>query len=129
MALGLNAANLANLMLNLLGSASVSGSANVYVQLHTGDPGANGTTAASAETTRVLCAWNASSGGSRSISNTLEWAAWTAGTETISHVSLWDASSAGNFLWSGALSSSKTVNNTDTLQITSLSLSITPLAA
>lgn len=129
MTTGLNTANLANKWLDMLAGTAFSAPATVYVQLHTGDPGAVGTTAASAETTRAAVSWNAASAGSKAMSGTLEWAAWSAGTETISHISIWDATSAGNFLWSGALSSSKTVNDTDTLQITSLSVSLSPLAA
>lgn len=129
MTTGLHTANLANKWLDMLGGSAFSAPANTYVQLHTGDPGAAGTTAASAETTRVQATWGAATGGSKAITATLEWASWTAGTETISHVSIWDASSAGNVLWTGALSSAKTVNNTDTLQITALSVSLSPLTA
>jgi hypothetical protein len=129
MTTGLHAVNLADKWLDMLGGTAFSAPANTYVQLHTGDPGAAGTTAASAETTRVQATWGASASGTKSITTTLEWASWTAGTETISHVSIWDASSAGNVLWTGALSASKTVNNTDTLQITALSVSLSPLTA
>lgn len=129
MTTGLHTANLANKWLDMLGGTAFSAPANTYVQLHTGDPGAAGTTAASAETTRVQATWGAAAAGSKAITATLEWASWTAGTETISHVSIWDASSAGNVLWTGALSSAKTVNNTDTLQITALSVSLSPLTA
>lgn len=129
MTTGLHTANLANKWLDMLGGSAFSAPANTYVQLHTGDPGAAGTTAASAETTRVQATWGAAASGSKAITATLEWASWTAGTETISHVSIWDASSSGNVLWTGALSASKTVNNTDTLQITALSVSLSPLTA
>jgi hypothetical protein len=40
-------------------------------------------------------------------------------------VSFWDASSTGNFLWSAALTASKTINTGDTLNISSASLTIT----
>jgi hypothetical protein len=50
-------------------------------------------------------------------------------TETISHISVWDASTAGNFLWSAALTTSKSVVNTDTLTFTTLGVSLTPIAA
>jgi hypothetical protein len=63
------------------------------------------------------------------MSGTLSWSSWSAGTETISHISIWDNVSAGNVLWTGALSSSKTVNNGDTLNITSLTAALTPLMA
>ena len=67
--------------------------------------------------------------GSKSMSGTLSWTSWAAGTETISHISIWDNSTAGNVLWSGQLSSNKTVNNGDTLNITSLTAALTPLMA
>ena len=129
MAVGLSTTGVANKMLDLVDSASVTGYSSTYVQLHTGDPGSAGTSNVSAETTRDAITWAATSGGSKAISGTLEWASWDAGTETISLISIWDASSGGTFIWSGALTTSKSVSNTDTLQITSLTLSLTPLAA
>lgn len=129
MTTGLNTANLANKWLDMLGGTAFTAPTGAYVQLHTGDPLAAGTTAASSETTRDQITWSAASGGSKAMSGTLEWASWSAGTETISHISIWDAASSGNFLWSGALTASKTVNDGDTLQITSLTVSLTPLAA
>lgn len=129
MAVGLSGANLANKMLSLVDTASVDGYSETYVQLHTGDPGATGTANVSGETDRVAVTWAASSGGSKSMTGTLEWASWTAGNETISHITLWDSSTGGAFIWSGALTTAKAVGNTDTLQITSLTLSLTPLAA
>ena len=115
-------------MLNTL--RNVSGAvAVVAVKLHTGDPGAAGTTAASANTTRNAITFSAASAGSMSLSATTSWASWAAGTETISHLSIWDSTTAGNFLWSVALTASKTVNNGDTLTLNTLTLSVSTLAA
>jgi hypothetical protein len=50
-------------------------------------------------------------------------------TETISHISFWDASTGGNFMWSVALTASKSVINGDTLSMSSLTLAFTPIAA
>ena len=129
MAVGLSTTGVANKMLDLVDSASVTGYSSTYVQLHTGDPGASGTSNVSGETARPEITWATTGGGSKSITGTLEWAAWSAGNETISHISIWDATSGGTFIWSGALTTAKAVSNTDTLQITSLTLSLTPLAA
>lgn len=96
---------------------SYSGNANVYIQLHTGDPGAAGTTSASAETTRPQLTFGTASGGSLAASE-VTWTAWSAGAETITHVSLWTASTAGTFICSGQLSSSKAMSNGDTLGVT-----------
>jgi len=101
----------------------------VWVKLHTnvGDPGAAGTSNPSAVLTRNQATWNAASGGSMTI-NTL--AAWTmTTTETIAHISMWDASTAGNFLQSASLTTPQAVVNTNTLTLTTLTLSYTPIAA
>jgi hypothetical protein len=96
---------------------------DVYVKLHTGDPGEDGTSAAATEDTREEAAWATASAGSIATSGTIEWTN-VAATETYSHWSLWDASTAGNCLWTGALSSSAAVTAGDTFQITSLTLSL-----
>lgn len=130
MAVGLSAVNLANKWLDMLGATAFTAPTNTYVKLHTGDPGAAGATAASANATRVVLAWGAASAGSKSIVATLpSWASWAAGAETISHISVWDALTVGNFLFSGALTVAKPVANGDTLNLTSLSVSFTPIAA
>ena len=121
------AAATANSWLNVLRGTTYTGVAGLFVQLHTADPGAAGTTAISAVTTRNALTLNAASGGSCRLS-TLASYSMTA-TETISHVSLWTASSAGTFLASGALTASKAVNNGDTLTFNSFTLSFTPIAA
>lgn len=129
MTVGLSAANLANKWLDVLGATTFTGITTVYVKLHTGDPGSAGTANASAETTRKALSWSAASAGSKSISASVSWTSWSAGSETISHISLWDASTAGNFLGSAALTASKAVANSDTLTLSSLSVSLSPIAA
>lgn len=129
MALGPSAANWANKALDVLAGTSFTAPANTFVRLHTADPGASGTTAGSANTTRQQIVWAAASAGAKAMSGSLSWTAWAAGTETISHISIWDASTGGNFLWSVALSTPRTVNNGDTFTLSSLSLSVTGLAA
>ena len=96
---------------------------NVYVKLHTGDAGEEGTSNAATEDTRKVAAWATASSGSIATDATLEWTN-VAATETYSHWSLWDAVTAGNCLWTGALSSSAAVTAGDTFQITSLTLSL-----
>lgn len=130
MAVGLSTANLANLWLDTLGGAAATPGTTLYAKLHTGDPGSAGTSNASSVTTRVALAWAAASGGSKAINNTPSWASW-AGTspETVTHVSVWDASTAGNFRYSFALTTSKTMTTGDTLNLTSHSFALTPLAA
>lgn len=130
MTVGLAATTLANKWLDMLGATAFTAPTNTYMKLHTADPGAAGTTAASANTTRVIIAWAAASAGSKAIQATLpSWASWASGSETISHVSVWDNLTAGNFLYSFALTTPKAITNGDTLNMTSHSIAFTPIAA
>jgi hypothetical protein len=127
MALGLAAAT-ANSILNVYRTVTWTG-LTVWVKLHTADPGAAGATgAAVGSATRNQATWSAAAAGSMAISSL---AAWTNGgtSETISHISLWDASSAGNFLQSAALTGSQAWVSTNTLTLTTLTLTYTPIAA
>jgi hypothetical protein len=130
MVVGSSAVNLANSWLNMLGATAFTAPAGTYVKLHTADPGSAGATAASSVVTRPAVTWAAASAGSKASNNTPSWASW-AGTnaEVVTHISVWDASTAGNFLFSAALSASKTINTGDTLNLTSLSYALTPIAA
>lgn len=133
MTVGFSGTNTANAWLNVLrgtSAATFTGVTTLFVQLHTGDPGASGTANVSSVTTRPALNFGAASAGSQAISGTPSWASW-AGTngEVVTHVSVWDASSAGNFLYSYALTASKTVNTGDTLTLSSHSFSISPIAA
>jgi hypothetical protein len=124
------AAAVANADLNRFrNTAGAALGATIYVQLHTADPGAAGTTGVSAgSTTRNAITWNAASAGSMTLATL---SAWTNGgtSETISHVSLWDASTSGTFLHSFALSASQAWVSTNTLTLTTFTLSRTPIAA
>jgi hypothetical protein len=130
MTVGLAATTLANKWLDMLGGTAFTAPTNTYVKLHTADPGAAGTTAASANTTRVIIAWSAASAGSKSITTTLpSWASWASGNETLTHISVWDNLTAGNFLYSVALTASKAVTNGDTFTLATHSFALTPIAA
>ncbi len=129
MTVGLSAANTANKLLNTIGRTGTTFTAGVlYVALHTGDPGSAGTANASAVTTRVSPTFSAASAGSMAMTSMASTWSMTA-TETISHISFWDASTSGNFMWSVALTASKSVINGDTLSMSSLTLAFTPIAA
>lgn len=117
----------AHAILNVWRGTTYTAPTNVYVKLHTADPGSAGTTAASAETTRKQLAFAAPSAGS-SAATQVTWTSWAAGSETISHFSIWDASTGGTFLASAALSASKAMTNGDTLGVT-VTNAITPIAA
>lgn len=129
MAVGLSAVNLANAWLNVIRGTTFTGLAAAFIKLHTGDPGASAATAPSANTTRVSATFSAASAGVLTMSNTPTWATWASGSETISHISEWDALTVGTFVFSAALTTPKAVVNGDTLTLTSLSVSLAPLAA
>lgn len=130
MTAGLHAVNLANKWLDMLGATAFTAPATTAVKLHTGDPGSAGTANASAETTRKALTWSAASSGSKAIAATLpSWTSWSAGAETITHISVWDSTTAGSFLFSAALSASKSITNGDTLNLTALTVAFTPIAA
>lgn len=114
-------------ILNLFRGTNYAAPAGVFVKLHTGDPGSAGTANASAVTTRNQVTFAAPLNGSMALSS-LAGYSMTA-TETITHISLWDAASGGNFLESATLTASKNVTNGDTLTLTTLTLTYTPIAA
>jgi hypothetical protein len=129
MTVGISGANLANKVLdNITRTGTAPTAGTLFVKLHTGDPGSAGTSNSSGVTTRSAATFgSAATGGVGTMTNTPSWS--MTGTETISHISLWDASTAGNFLWSVALTASKSVSNGDTLNLSSLTLTFTPIAA
>lgn len=113
-------------ILNIYRSTAYS-AVSPFVQLHTGDPGAAGTSNVSGNTTRNAPTFNAPSGNSMTL-NTLS--TWTMNTsETITHISIWSASTAGTFQESWALSSGVPVVNGSTFSLTTLTLSYSPTAA
>lgn len=101
-----------------------------WVKLHTGDPGAAGTSNAAAETTRKQATFSAASGGAITNSAALTWTSVST-TETYTHASFWDASTAGTFTGSKALNVAKSVTagQTFSLAIGDLDLDLSPVAA
>ncbi|MFI6681882.1 hypothetical protein [Kribbella sp. NPDC050470] len=108
MAVGLSAANAANKFLEWLFNATSTGTApaNIWIQLHTGDPGASGTANVAGNATRkdLTAAMGTASGGA--ITNTAA-ITWTTGevdtSEDYTHWALFDASTSGTFLCSGTM--------------------------
>jgi hypothetical protein len=133
MTVGLSTTNLANAWLNVLRGAgngvTFTAPSTIYVQWHTADPGASGTTSVSTGlATRQACTYLAASAGSLVLTTTLPSATAT-GSDTITHISLWSASTAGTFYCSMALTTSKTVASGDTLTQSTATISLAPLAA
>lgn len=108
-----------------VGTASFTAPSTVYVQLHTGDPGEDGTANVAGETTRrPTGAFSAAAAGTTDNDAAITWTAVST-TETYTHISMWDASSAGNCLFVGALTSSVAVIALDNFQINAGDLDIT----
>lgn len=124
MATGLSA-YLANALLDSVGNATSFSVANVYVKLHVGDPGANGTANAATETTRKACTFAAASGGSISSDAAVSWTN-IAGSQDATFFTAWDNASAGNFLFSGTMTGNAyTAGDTFTIPSGSLTASLT----
>jgi hypothetical protein len=129
MARGLSTTNVVNVWLNWIRGTNATAPTSINVKLHTGDPGSAGASnAAAGSTTRQAATFGAPSGGAIALSNSPSWT--NGGTsETLSDISTWDASTSGNFLWSAQLAASQAWASGNTFTLTTLGVSITPLAA
>lgn len=113
------------------GGTAYSAVAGTFIQLHTGDPGAAGTSNVSAgSTTRNSCVLSNSSSGS-ALSLGTPPSAWTNGgtSETLTHISVWTASTSGTLLFTVALTASKAWASGDQFTLATLSAALTPQAA
>jgi hypothetical protein len=103
--------------------------ATCFVKLHTADPGAaGGTAAALGSATRVQATMGAAAAGVKAMTSMAS--TWTNGgtSETLTHISLWTAVSAGAVNATAALTASQAWVSTNTFTLTSLSITITPVA-
>lgn len=104
--------------------------AAMFIKLHTGDPGAVGTTAAAVgSTVRVQATMAAAASGSKAMTSMAS--VWTNGgtTETLSHISIWTLAAAGTFKGSGALSVAQSWASGNTFSLTTLTIAIAPITA
>lgn len=106
MATGLAPALAAQLLAAAARGTALTPPAAWWVQLHTGSPGAAGTTAVAAETSRRQVTFDAvvTATGTVTVDSTADalWAAVVApGGQTYTHFTVWSASTSGTFLWSG----------------------------
>jgi hypothetical protein len=116
---------LANAWLDALGNATSFSVATVYVKLHVGDPGANGTSNAATETTRKAASFAAASSGSIASDAAITWTN-IAGSQDATHFTAWDNVSAGNFLFSGTITANAyTAGDTFTISSGALTVSLT----
>lgn len=119
-----------------LGVLSTTGNANLYVALHTGDPGEAGSQTTSecayGSYARVAVTRNSDASGwtvsGNQVQNTavINFPECTSGSETVSHFSIGTLSSgAGQILYKGALTASRNVSSGITLQFPATSITIT----
>lgn len=86
-----------------------------WIKLHTGDPGAAGTSNAATETTRKQATWSSATNGAKTTSADLVWTN-VAADEDYTHFSMWTASTGGTFGGSGTITANA-VTNGDTFTI------------
>jgi hypothetical protein len=115
----------ATAVLDAIGNNTSFAVATAYLQLHTGAPGAAGTTNVATETTRKAVSFGAASAGAISNDAQVQWTS-IAGSEDATHWSLWDASTSGNFLGSGTITANAyTAGDTLTFAIGDIDLAFT----
>lgn len=116
---------LANAWLDALGNNTSYAVTTVYVKLHVGDPGANGTSNPATETTRKSVSFAAASTGSLASDADVTWTN-IAGSEDATFFTAWDNISAGNFLFSGTITANPyTAGDTFTISSGGLTVSLT----
>ena len=124
MATGLSAYT-ANSFLDALGNNTSFAVASVYVKLHVGDPGANGTSNPAQETTRKSVSFGAANAGAIASDADVTWTNIT-GSEDATHFTAWDSETTGNFLFSGLITGNAyTAGDTLTISSGSLTASLT----
>lgn len=124
MATGLSA-YLCNSFLNALGNNTSYAVTTVFIKLHVGDPGANGTANAATETTRKSVSFAAASAGAIASDADISYTN-IAGSQDATHFTAHDSVSAGNFLFSGTITGNAyTAGDTYTISSGNLSASLT----
>lgn len=109
-----------------LGTLGTTGNTNVFISLHTSDPGETGTQTsgecsfgsyARVAVVRTTSGWAAASGGSTSNAATISFPECSSGSETVTHVGIGTSTSGtGTLLYKGALTASRAVSTGITLQ-------------
>ena len=116
---------LADELLDAVGNASSFSVGTVYIKLHIGDPGANGTSNPTTETTRKSASFGAASAGTLTSDADITWTS-IAGSQDATFFTAWDNASAGNFLFSGSITGNAyTAGDTYVIPSGSLTVSLT----
>lgn len=114
MALGLAAATANALLDALFNQANYTAPTAIWIQLHTADPGAAGTTAVATNNTRkdVTAVFSAAAAGAVTSDTAVTWTNVPA-SEDYTHWSLWSASTAGTFYLSGTMTANAVTTGDD----------------
>lgn len=114
----------------LVNAGTYTGPSALWVKLHTGDPGAAGTSNPATNTTREQATFGTPSGGVAATTGDVTWSVVPA-SETYSYVSVWDASSGGNFVGSAELAAAISVTSGQSFDIPAgnLAVNLTQVAA
>lgn len=118
---------LENALLNaVLRNTPYTSPSQVYVALFTSDPtdAGTGTEVSGGGYARQSVTFNAPSNGQVTNAADILFPVATASWGTVTHVGIYDAATGGNLLFSGALTTSKTISANDQLKIAAGSLSI-----
>jgi hypothetical protein len=118
---------LENALLNaVLRNTPYTSPSQVYVALFTSDPtdAGTGTEVSGGGYARQPVTFNAPSNGQVTNAADILFPVATASWGTVTHVGIYDAATGGNLLFSGALTTSKTISANDQLKIAAGSLSI-----
>jgi hypothetical protein len=113
---------------HVLGNTTYTPATTLYLGLWTADDGLEGGTITSEVSggsyARETIAFDAASGNSTSNTSTVTFTTATGNWGTITHVAVMDASTSGNVLFHGAVTTSKTIENGDTFQVSAGNLTI-----
>lgn len=125
MATGLSAATANALLDALVNATNYTAPSAVWIKLHTGDPGAAGTSNAATNTTRQQLSMGTSSGGAVTNDAAVTWTN-VSGSEDYTHYSAWTASSGGDLLFTGSVTANAvTSGDTFTFPIGDFDLTLT----
>lgn len=127
MAVGMATAT-ANAFLNAICNNTSYAVAQLYIQLHTADPGAAGTANVATETTRKSVSFGAAASGSIANDAAITWTS-IAGSQDATHFTLWDSLTLGTFVGSGTITANAyTAGDTYDVAIGAATLSLSVAA-
>ena len=113
---------------HVLGNSAFTQPGTLYVGLWTADDGLEAGTqtneVSGGSYARATMAFGAAATGSSSNTGTVTFTTATGNWGTITHVAVMDAATAGNVLFHGAVTTSKTIENGDTFQVSAGNLTI-----